>query len=141
MSADATTMLEAEINHTRRVCELLERQREALLARDLTRIERVTGALEAEFEGLASVAAERAGAMARTPLADTVAGRLLGEVRAAQSRLCMLLELNQAIIGDRLAYVSAVLGHIHPDLDAGAYCGYAPPGRRGPGRRAVSRSA
>jgi len=127
--------LAAEVDHTLRVCELLEQQREALLGRDLARLEAVTAALEREFEQLVGLLRARA----QTPPAPEAhaassARALAHQARAARARLLALVALNQAIIGDRLAWVNALLGQVNP---AAMGAGYGP-AQPAPGPRSVA---
>ncbi len=115
MNMDVTMALESEIDQARRLCDLLESQREALLDRDLPRIEKITRTLEGEFVGEGG-------------------RRLAREAKSVQARLAILLDLNQAIIGDRLAYVGTVLGYLQPGRRNAGY----QPGSRADG---LARSA
>ena len=134
MNMDATAALESEIDQARRLCDLLESQREALLERDLPRIEAITRTLEGEFERLAATVNTRVAALPDARGPDEGARRLAREAQSVQARLAMLLDLNQAIIGDRLAYVGTVLGYLQPGRRNASY----QPGSRADG---LARSA
>ncbi len=54
---------------------------------------------------------------------DSAMRILKQEAGAARSRLVMLLDVNQAIIGDRLAHINALMGQVMPG-EAGV--GYEP---------------
>lgn len=139
MAGEVAAALTAQVDRTLRVCDLLEQQRDSLLGRDLAQIETVTRALEVEFEELAALLQAGAGVLEQAePGAPEGVRELAREVRAAQARLAVLVALNQAIIGDRLAWVSAALGNIHPGMLAVGYRPGRPPA--GP-RGALSRSA
>ena len=114
MNMDATAALESEIDQARRLCDLLESQREALLDRDLPRIEAITRTLEGEFERLAATVNTRVAALPDARGLDEGARRLAREAQSIQARLAMLLDLTPAILGDRLAYVGTVLGICSP---------------------------
>ncbi|MCD6362145.1 MAG: flagellar export chaperone FlgN [Armatimonadetes bacterium] len=124
---DAIAALAAEVDCTCSVCELLERQREALLERDLPRINALTRELETAFEALVAAVDARTRAFAATDVAGSEVRQLARRAREAQARLSVLVALNQAIIGDRLACISAALGVIHP---VALNAGYEPAGGR-----------
>jgi len=137
MANQAATLAD-EVDRTLKVCDLLEQQRDALLSRDLTQIERLTGMLESEFEALASLVGSRDLACDSTGRGPD-ARELAREVRAAQARLAVLVALNQAIIGDRLACIAAALGQIDPALLGAGYRPGGPASVRA--RGALTRSA
>ena len=134
MDMDATAALKSEIDQARRLCDLLESQREALLDRDLLRIEGITRTLEGEFERLAATVNTRVATLPDARGLGEGTMRLAREAQSVQARLAILLDLNQAIIGDRLAYVGTVLSYLQPGRRNASY----QPGSRADG---LARSA
>lgn len=134
MTADAVgPILEAELETGALLEQTLERQRTALVARDLDRITELTGVLEGQLEHFNLLVQARTEVFDEdTPLSDRSAD-LLRRIRQTEARVLHLCSLNQELIADRLAWVGAMLSTI--GLTGAAGYGAAP--RTG----AMSRSA
>jgi hypothetical protein len=106
------SILEAELETGALLEQTLERQRKALVARDLDRITELTGILEEQMEHFNLLVQARTEALAEEmPLSDRDA-ELLRRIRQTEARVLRLSELNQDLIADRLAWVSAMLSTI-----------------------------
>jgi len=105
-------ILEAELETGTLLLDTLERQRQALIARDLDRITELTGILEGQMEHFNILVEIRTETIdADTPLDDRAAG-LLRSIRHTEARVLRLAQLNQDLIADRLAWVGAMLSTI-----------------------------
>ncbi len=114
-------ILEAELEAGTGLMEALDRQREALVERDLCAIEETSRALEplmAQF-GIFVDARKRVldGDGQRPPQRD-----LMQRVRHTEAGILRLAQLNQDLLADRLAYVGAMLSR----LGLAGQVGYAP---------------
>ncbi len=132
------SVLEAELETGRALADTLERQRMALIERDVDMINELSGIIEGQFEHFNLLLQTRARAMADDDAITDRRAALVREVAHVEARMMDLARLNQTLLADRLAYVTAVLGALAPDA-AGA--GYSAPGgaRRAVG--ALARSA
>jgi len=105
-------ILEAELETGALLERTLERQRKALVARDLDRITELTGTLEGQMEHFNLLVQARTEVLDEdTPLSDRSAD-LLRHIRQTEARVLRLSELNQDLIADRLAWVGAMLSTI-----------------------------
>src|SRR5690554_1608282 len=135
MTADAlTSILEAQVQTGALLVETLDRQRAALVERDLERLLEITETLEEQVRDFGALVEARTEALADAPAqpADEHAG-LLRRIRRTEARVMRLTRLNQELLADRLAYVGAMLSTVGL---AGA-TGYGAEPRMG----ALSRSA
>jgi len=121
------SVLEAELETGRALADTLERQRVALIERDVDQVNELCGILEGQFEHLNLLLQTRARAMADDGAITDRRAALVREVAHVEARMMDLAQLNQTLLADRLAYVTVVLGALAPD-DAGAYS--APGGAR-----------
>ncbi len=121
------SVLEAELETGRALADTLERQRVALIERDVDQVNELSGILEGQFEHLNLLLQTRARAMADDGAITDRRAALVREVAHVEARMMDLAQLNQTLLADRLAYVTVVLGALAPD-DAGAYS--APGGAR-----------
>lgn len=139
MTADAlSSILEAELETGELLAETLDRQRRALLERDLDRIMELTGSLEAQVEHFRLLVAARTEALSRIDGEVSAAcAALLQRIRPVESRVLRLSELNQDLIADRLACVNSMLSTI--GLTGAA--GYGSAGSASQHPPAISRSA
>ena len=128
--SQATTLkaLAAELEAARALTELLQRQRDALIAQDTERLDEVTARLQEQFGQFRYMVQTREAALGEAPDLGPDEVALLRELRTAESELQILAEVNQQILADRLAYVRALLGQIYPQEQA---VGYAPVRRTG----------
>jgi len=103
-------MLEEELQAGKLLAETLDRQREALIARDLDRITELTAALEGQMERFRALVKTRVSALdsGGADLSDEDAD-VLQRIHRVEGRVLRLAELNQDLIADRLAYVGAML--------------------------------
>jgi hypothetical protein len=125
-------ILQAELEAGTRLMDALDRQREALVERDLCAIEETSRDLEplmAQF-GIFVEARKRAlaGDGKRPPQRD-----LMQRVRHTEARIIRLAQLNQDLLADRLAYVGAMLS----SLGLAGQVGYAPETTARPAPNAV----
>lgn len=110
MTADAvTSVLEAELASGELLEVTLERQREALLRRDLDRINELTDTLEGQMEHFGTLVETRSYALDGRAPVDERSADLLRRVRRTEKRVLRLAEINQDLIADRLACVGALL--------------------------------
>lgn len=114
MTADAvSSILEAELETGTLLVETLDRQRRALIERDLERITELTGILEGQMEHFSMLVDARTEAIdADAPELSEECAQLLRRIRNVETRVLHLAELNQDLIADRLAYVGAMLSTI-----------------------------
>lgn len=139
MTTDAlSSILEAELQTGQALAETLDRQRQALVARDLERIIELTGTLEGQMEHFRTLVVVRMESLSHFDgeLSEACAS-LLQRTRQMEGRVLRLSELNQDLIADRLAYVNAMLSTI--GLTGAA--GYGSAGDAAQHRSALSRSA
>lgn len=123
MSADAlTSILEAELQTGTLLMGTLDRQREALIARDLECINELTVTLEEQMAHFATLVETRAKAMASDRSVTDGRAELIRRIRHTEARVLRLARLNQDLIADRLAYVGAMLS----TLGLTSAPGYAP---------------
>lgn len=132
------SLLEAELTASRAVAETLDVQRRALLAPEPSVLEEISDRLADEFEHLSALLQMRQAACDSEPEPNTRAAALLREVRLTQARIAGLAGLNQELLADRLAYVSAILGALTPGAAPCAYGAGEPPR---PAPTAIARSA
>jgi len=138
MTADAiVSILEAELDAGAALAETLERQRVALIERDLKGLDELTERLQEQFAHFHLVLQTREQALAGAgPLGDRAAA-LLREARGLEARVIGLARLNNDLLADRLARVNAVLTALLPDTAAG----YSPAGELRRSGGALARSA
>lgn len=130
--------LEAELELGEAVAETLERQRSALLERDLNQMNELTDVLENQLRQFAGLLEGSPAREASIP-ATGPQRALLERVRRTRVRVMELADFNEKLIADRLAWSNAMLTALGM-TDAGP--GYAPEGQRRSGSKsAVSRSA
>jgi len=135
MTADAlTSILEAELKTGTLLMGTLDRQREALIARDLVAIDELTAALEGQMAHFGTLVEARTQAMQADEGVTDRRAELMRRIRHTEARVLRLARLNQDLIADRLAYVGAMLSA----LGLKSAPGYAPEGARS---RALLRSA
>ena len=114
MTAEAvSSILEAELETGELLAQTLDRQRRALIRRDLDRITEITGILERQMRHFATLVQERTEALehAHGPISGERA-EILRRIERTEKRVLQLAELNQDLIADRLAWVGAVLSTI-----------------------------
>lgn len=134
MTDDAVaSILEAELETGALLLDTLDRQRRALIARDLDLINDLTGALEEQVAQFMALAEARASAVGDAVEMTGRRAELLRLVRRTEGRMLRLARLNQDLIADRLACVGAMLS----TLGLAGAAGYGPGGRDS----ALSRSA
>ncbi len=125
MTADAlTSILEAELETGTLLMSTLDRQREALIARDLDCIDELTAALEGQMAHFGTLVEARMAAMAHDEDITDRGAELMRRIRHMEARVLRLARLNQDLIADRLAYVGAMLS----TLGLTSAAGYAPDG-------------
>ena len=125
MTADAlTSILEAELQTGTLLMSTLDRQREALIARDLDCINELTVALEEQMAHFGTLVEARTKAMASDQSVTDDRAELMRRIRHTEARVLRLAILNQDLIADRLAYVGAMLS----TLGLTSAAGYAPDG-------------
>ncbi|MGD9498188.1 MAG: hypothetical protein AB7Y46_17940 [Armatimonadota bacterium] len=127
--------LEAALQTGQALVEDLERQRMALIERDLDRVNELTHTLEGRFRRFALLLHTRAGLLTAEGTLTEGQAALLREVGHVEARVVGLARLNQELLADRLAGVSAMLGLLLPDSAAGAYAPAAPAGAHMAARR------
>ncbi len=147
MTADAVlSILEAELETGELLTETLNRQRQALIERDLDRISEITGLLDGQMEHFSDLVDARKHALGQqeTPPGGETA-ELLRRIRRTEGRVLRLAELNQDLIADRLAYVGAMLSTLGLTEAAGygsqAAAGRCPAGAAEAPAGMMSRSA
>lgn len=114
MTAEAlTSILVAELETGTLLAETLDRQRRALLERDLAGVSEATEILEGQIEHLRLLVAARVKTLEDSDgrLSDECA-ELLRRIRQTEARIARLVGLNQDLIADRLAWTSAMLSTI-----------------------------
>lgn len=128
-------LLEEELELGCALAQTLDRQRRALIDRDLDRLTELTGILEGQFKRFNELLTARADRPSPDRPGDDDP-RLMRQIARIERRVMDLAQLNQELIADRLAYVGAMLGVIMPGETRP---GYGPDGSRHPA--AISRSA
>ncbi len=139
MTADALlSILEAELDTGAALVDTLERQRVALVERDLDRITELTDILAGQFGHLNTLLQMRESAMRDEPDTDDARAAMMRRVRRVEACVINQAAVNQTLLADRLAYVAAMLGALLPDRPAYGAAEGRVPRASGP---AVSRSA
>lgn len=134
MTADELTcILEAELETGELLADTLDRQRRALVQRDLDRVNEITEVLEGQMEQFGSLVEARTRAMREDAAITDRRSDLLERIRRTEGRVLRLAELNQDLIADRLAWVGAMLSTVGLTGEAG----YGPEAQG----RTLSRSA
>jgi len=125
MTADAiVSILEAELAAGAALAETLERQRVALIARDLEGIDELTERLQEQFAHFHAVLRSREQALPAVGSPGDRVAALLREARDLEARVVGLARLNNELLADRLARVNTVLSALLPETAAG----YSPAG-------------
>ena len=102
-------LLEAELELGAGLVEALERQRSALLQRDLDQIDELTELLEKQLHLFVGLLERRSGELEGSVAATGPDRELLDRVRRTEVRVMELAEFNENLIADRLAWSSAML--------------------------------
>ncbi len=120
MTADVVvSILEAELTAGGMLTETLERQRVALIERDLKCLDELSERLHEQFAHFHLLLQSREQALAAAgPLGDRSAA-LLREARRLEARVVGLARLNNELLADRLARVNAVLASLLPETAVG----------------------
>ncbi len=119
-------ILEAELAAGTRLMEALDRQREALIARDLCAIEEISSDLEPLMAQFGIFLEARKRALDEDRQCRLLPPDLMQRVRQAEGRILRLAQLNQDLLADRLAYIGAMLAK----LGLVSQVGYAPEAAR-----------
>jgi hypothetical protein len=138
MPEERAGLLEAELELGEALVQTLEEQRDALLASDLVRINRLTEVLEEQLKLFVELIERRC---APSETESDFTGRdleLLHRAKRTEVRVMELADFNEKLIGDRLAWSTAMLSALGMS-EAG--CGYAPHSRPAPQVSSVRRSA
>jgi hypothetical protein len=135
--------LSAELEAARELAELLERQRDALIAQDTERLDEVTAGLQERADQFRYLVQTREQAFREAGELGSEDIAFLRELHSVEAQLQSLAQLNQQIIADRLAYVRVLLSRLCPDE---GQVGYAvtrksATGKGGPGASGMARSA
>ncbi len=115
-----TAILEAELQTAELLTETLDNQREALVERDVDRLNEVTAALEDQIAHFGTLVEARKTELEGGPSPREAEAELLRQIRGAERRLLHLAEINQDLIADRLACVSGLLSTLGL-TDTGVY--------------------
>ena len=107
---DAIAALAAEVDCTCSVCELLERQREALLERDLPRINALTRELETAFEALVAAVDARTRAFAATDVGGGEVRRLARQILDPGTAALAMTAGNAIILLGGVAWLALFTG-------------------------------
>lgn len=138
MPEERTGLLEAELELGEALAHTLEEQRDALLASDLVRINTLTELLEEQLKLFVGLI-ERRCRLAETETEFSGRDReLLHRTRRTEVRVMELADFNEKLIGDRIAWSTAMLSALGMS-EAGS--GYGPHSRPAPQVSSVRRSA
>lgn len=125
MTSDVlSALLEAELDAGTLLLNALDRQREALVARDLEAMDDLTAALEDRMAQFSALVQTRIESLASRPDLTDHHRALVQRARHTEARLLRLAQLNHDLIADRLACVGAMLATLGLTTEAG----YAPAG-------------
>lgn len=110
MTADVLdSILEAELDTSRLLLDTLDRQREALIARDVEQIDELTDLLENQMTHFNTLVETRMRAMRADDRVTDRRAELMRRIRHTEARMLRLARLNHDLIADRLSYVGAML--------------------------------
>jgi hypothetical protein len=138
MTADAVvSILEAELESGGVLVATLEHQRVALIERDLTRLDELTGQLQGQFAHFSLLLRTRVRSMETTGALSDRGAALLREAQRLEARVAGLAQLNNELLADRLACVNTVLAALLPEATGG----YSSTGETRPSGNTLARSA
>lgn len=111
-------VLRAELETGEELARSLERQREALVTRNIDRLGELTEIIEGQFAHFNTLMQTRERILGDAPALTDATAALLRQIARTEARIKELAELNQSLIADRLAYVGAMLSAIRPERGA-----------------------
>lgn len=104
MSDDTVvSILEAELEMGRELAHTLECQRQAIIDRDIARLDELTGILEGQFGRFNELLTARVGAKDTSPRIDDRRAELERQAMHVEARVVSLARLNHELLADRLA--------------------------------------